>query len=1634
MKPLGSLNFVQSLFSLVLHILKRLAEVKKIIISHYSYSIRYLKDSRRFGSQGGALCSDYPSAASGPRRVEHCSAFDYIVYFVLPLSAFGLAAVHSAYPSVLDTHILSLGTCMGQATRGSSGSISFVLAVFFGGTAALFLPGLLHYGPTSTGKCRTSTCAPGAHESKNSFEEPRVWGHVAASPHSSYCNQSASSASFTQCFGGTSTPTPTWTSGQHAYSKGQAMVLYVQSVCSEWLQLLQHLRKCSECRDATSVPGSRQSPSTMGLSNRSMVGHGGRSASASQAAALPPPTFTQGQTGARRQKWWQRLWQGPQCQRRASCRRLQFYGFNSCSGSTCRTTAQGSSSETGAGAFTVGSTRRVGGQPRPQVTGSYAAALCGQGKRSSRCSPRDDGHLHVYQYAHGDEGAAPAGCYESGGEECPRSNPQGASDVRGSMAGLYRQALQSAPAATAGTRNLPRQAQRGRRAVAYQGIHGLERNCQSCSRGAAHRRGGGTRRCHGRRSHGRGGRGSKVEPRAHQAVQLAGSTSACLCQLPDSGSDARARTHTTRETGSTHSSGDSPVVPGDVARQAHGSGNRRSWGRCHYALCAAAAFLQSGSRSAPCLGLGTSLQSGLHGPCTWNGLYGDHSVCQDEVYISPWLAIFRAMRLELEVSTADLQHVDHAAQFAWLCDDHGQPPSGSDADSDFVKLLQAQVHIVQPGKPRHGCRDLLPVEGRACSGLSPRTQMDNSGAEGKLPLHVRTSWMSPGTPAHPADRLRGEANSSVQYSSGQCTASCTKVTAFVDPVHTAPDGAGLSFGVRRCSPKKVYFGHTVDFWFPSEDQILLPNRTSADNVRHSLIRSSLKGRASAQGYPAQAHRPPGCTGNLSRTLPQLCCNPQVTDTEDTAPVWTDVTAAVLEGCIPRTSGVSACIPPLPLSCAPDRPQAKRVFRPLARMGTAPFVPSTEPTASVPAVALTPGLQPIPHHGLPQPFARPGRFTSFDAMDQARSFSRNPDWDVQRCLFEAVSSAAIPNPIGRRLHYPVYGFDEPQFVVHRNDRRFTHKSVVFVCPSAVPHYWVCDVPNGLSPQTFLLEMVMDSLHPWHRTFASWPTFTCLVNGAPVDCFRTLPARTDVVDILLGPHFDYSDLVAAVTAETRNRPPTPPIPAQRWERRRLREPPSSPIPVEDTFLQPSTSSATVADDAEGPDTFVVFDVYFHARVLPCRRHHSMAHRAAIALEHTPQISAEVAGFREVRFRLPGFPSSQLVLWGDKLPDSVILPVALGTEPSTVCTVESPQAFSALQLVTLMCRHCQLPDHVIEAVAELDARLVVNEEPVYPLDPGTCARADTAMLQGVLFRPTLHLATPSPLSPSALSRDGSDPAMDFIQTLSSAERGTAEFAVFAEGCGPCVLPIPGGASMADLVDLAFSEFPAYGPRCGHRLLSRSLPGFPPIQFCIWGTLGIDERVVLVVPPNQNEVRTVRALRSCSPVRLLQMAGCDELSDEVGARRSHVIADGRPYQPTDTFVVQAHAVFRIARGPPPARIQSTFLRRWAQPPPQSLPCVPTCQITDAEADGTICVHRVGDCPVTLPVPCTLRAIQASSFAVAVLGGNPQALLRFPLASPLGKHYLAHACRCLLLCGWRAPWLGSQHSQHGLHHHPLWL
>ena len=99
---------------------------------------------------------------------------------------------------------------------------------------------------------------------------------------------------------------------------------------------------------------------------------------------------------------------------------------------------------------------------------------------------------------------------------------------------------------------------------------------------------------------------------------------------------------------------------------------------------------------------------------------------------------------------------------------------------------------------------------------------------------------------------------------------------------------------------------------------------------------------------------------------------------------------------------------------------------------------------------------------------------------------------------------------------------------------------------------------------------------------------------------------------------------------------------WEHRPLRQLPASRsqgtiIELEDR-TEPDTEGQTdINEDSSAQDSFAVFDVHLHSRVLQCPRSLSIGQRILPAVEQTPQTSAERFDYRFVRFALPGLPCS-------------------------------------------------------------------------------------------------------------------------------------------------------------------------------------------------------------------------------------------------------------------------------------------------------------------------------------------------------------------------------------------------------------
>ena len=154
---------------------------------------------------------------------------------------------------------------------------------------------------------------------------------------------------------------------------------------------------------------------------------------------------------------------------------------------------------------------------------------------------------------------------------------------------------------------------------------------------------------------------------------------------------------------------------------------------------------------------------------------------------------------------------------------------------------------------------------------------------------------------------------------------------------------------------------------------------------------------------------------------------------------------------------------------------------------------------------------------------------------------------------------------------------------------------------------------------------------------------------------------------------------------------------------------------------------------------------------------------------------------------------MIWGDSLADSRVIPISFAPGPEGICTVEALATYSAIQIVSLACRICQLPDFLVDAVAELETTLWVNEARCFSLDPDAARQADTARLIGHGLAHFLSQPTGSvPSSPASGSSGSSRAFQQFVTDLAALEDAPgSHFAVFAEPHLVFVLPIPVGGT---------------------------------------------------------------------------------------------------------------------------------------------------------------------------------------------------------------------------------------------------
>ena len=249
--------------------------------------------------------------------------------------------------------------------------------------------------------------------------------------------------------------------------------------------------------------------------------------------------------------------------------------------------------------------------------------------------------------------------------------------------------------------------------------------------------------------------------------------------------------------------------------------------------------------------------------------------------------------------------------------------------------------------------------------------------------------------------------------------------------------------------------------------------------------------------------------------------------------------------------------------------------------------------------------------------------------------------------------------------------------------------------------------------------------------------------------------------------------------------------------------------------------------------------------------------------------------------------------------------------------------------------------------------------------------------------------------------------LRSLDDSQIGdSSHFTIFVEPATVQLLPLPDGASLAELVYRAFGQFPRLGARCGHRILSRPLPGLPPIQVCIWDNLGADQRVQVVIGDDSAEILTVRCPAVGTPLQLVTSASSNDLNAfaaSIADRTHHISGDGMPLQPTQVYLFRHFEVLRVRQGPPPTRLP-TARRFYRSPLPECLECLPGTDISDGEVLDQIVVHQQGAPPVTIQVDPVRRPALASSDATAAIGAPASWRLHFPLTAPLAAGTLPHA------------------------------
>ena len=454
-------------------------------------------------------------------------------------------------------------------------------------------------------------------------------------------------------------------------------------------------------------------------------------------------------------------------------------------------------------------------------------------------------------------------------------------------------------------------------------------------------------------------------------------------------------------------------------------------------------------------------------------------------------------------------------------------------------------------------------------------------------------------------------------------------------------------------------------------------------------------------------------------------------------------------------------PPLTFPVGPkSKAHNKKIRAPRTHTGTprAPVLPPEE-AADFSASAAT---RPRASLGTSAVHCTADWFTSFDVLQQDVIIDRDPGWDPDRCVREAVTRSIVPNPFGRLLFSQVAEYPGPQVAVQSFRTYRTHRAIVVVSDSCHPRLQVWDYPLGLPFRSFLFSMTVERRHPWQEHVMTLSSMTCTVNDRLLSCEQPLPVDADTVRLnfvhlpedgisaqlpdtlpIVGlplPDASHAAASSHPTAEAPEhsarhralrpyavgdaRPPVPPIPGspgRRWGTSEVQRVHASTLRRQQMLPLHVIADCTHAFNGAGDD-FVLFDEYLHMRILPlppCATAHQVVQ---MAYDHTAQLP-HPRSHRFLHHAIPGLPAVQLCVWGQLSIDDRVLPFLTQDARLPVCTVRVSKEGSAFDAALAVEEACGFGDFLHLGLQSRQIHMACNSRPIQPHTRWALQHADYA-----------------------------------------------------------------------------------------------------------------------------------------------------------------------------------------------------------------------------------------------------------------------------------------------------------------------